>query len=30
MGKQLTPSEKKYIHYAGLIMVYMQALRFLY
>jgi thiamine kinase-like enzyme len=29
MGKQLTPSEKKYIHYAGLIMVYMQALRFL-
>jgi Ser/Thr protein kinase RdoA (MazF antagonist) len=29
LGKQLTPSEKKYIHYAGLIMVYMQALRFL-
>ena len=29
MGNQLTPSEKKYIHYAGLLMVYMQALRFL-
>lgn len=29
MGKQLTDSEKKYIHYAGLLMVYMQALRFI-
>lgn len=29
MGEQLTPSEKKYIHYAGLLMIYMQALRFL-
>ncbi len=29
MGKQLTASEKKYIHYAGLLMIYMQALRFL-
>ena len=29
MGNQLTASEKKYIHYAGLLMVYMQALRFL-
>jgi thiamine kinase-like enzyme len=27
--KQLTVSEKKYIHYAGLLMIYMQALRFL-
>jgi thiamine kinase-like enzyme len=29
MEKQLTDSEKKYIHYAGLLMIYMQALRFL-
>ncbi len=29
MGNQLTDSEKKYIHYAGLLMIYMQALRFL-
>jgi thiamine kinase-like enzyme len=29
MGEQLTSSEKKYIHYAGIIMFYMQALRFL-
>ncbi len=29
MEKQLTESEKKYIHYAGLLMIYMQALRFL-
>ena len=29
IGKQLTESEKKYIHYAGLLMIYMQALRFL-
>lgn len=29
MGNQLTSSEKKYIHYAGLLMIYMQALRFL-
>jgi thiamine kinase-like enzyme len=29
MGKHLTDSEKKYIHYAGLLMVYMQTLRFL-
>lgn len=29
IGNQLTESEKKYIHYAGLIMIYMQALRFL-
>ena len=29
MEKQLTASEKKYIHYAGLLMIYMQALRFL-
>lgn len=29
MGKHLTASEKKYIHYAGLLMIYMQALRFL-
>jgi thiamine kinase-like enzyme len=29
MGKQLTDSEKKYIHYAGLLLIYMQALRFL-
>ncbi len=29
MGTQFTPSEKKYIHFAGLIMFYMQALRFL-
>ncbi len=28
MGKQLTDSEKKYIHYAGLLMINMQALRF--
>ena len=26
---QLTPAEKKYIHYAGIIMIYMQSLRFL-
>ncbi len=29
MGKLLTGPEKKYIHYAGIIMTYMQALRFL-
>ena len=29
MDKQFTPSEKKYIHYSGIIMLYMQALRFL-
>jgi hypothetical protein len=29
MNKQLTDSEKKYIHYAGLLMIYMQSLRFL-
>jgi len=29
MDNLLTNSEKKYIHYAGLIMIYMQALRFL-
>lgn len=29
MDKQLTGSEKKYIHAAGLLMIYMQALRFL-
>lgn len=29
LGNQMTASEKKYIHYAGLIMVYMQSLRFL-
>ncbi len=29
IGKQLTGPEKKYIHYAGLLMIYMQALRFL-
>ena len=29
MDKYFTPSEKKYIHYAGLIMIYMQAIRFL-
>ena len=29
IGNQLTRSEKKYIHYAGLLMIYMQALRFL-
>ncbi|MFI5133212.1 MAG: phosphotransferase enzyme family protein [Chitinophagales bacterium] len=29
MEKYLTGSEKKYIHYAGLFMIYMQALRFL-
>ncbi|HVT86154.1 MAG TPA: phosphotransferase [Chitinophagaceae bacterium] len=29
MGKYLTDSEKKYIHYAGLLMIYMQALRFI-
>ncbi len=28
MNKQLTDSEKKYIHYAGLLMIYMQSLRF--
>jgi thiamine kinase-like enzyme len=27
--KQLTASEKKYIHYAGIILIYMQALRFM-
>jgi thiamine kinase-like enzyme len=26
---QLTPAEKKYIHYAGIIMLYMQSLRFI-
>ena len=29
MKDQLTSSEKKYIHYAGLILIYMQALRFI-
>ncbi|MEO7983728.1 MAG: phosphotransferase [Bacteroidota bacterium] len=29
MEEELTSSEKKYIHYAGLLMTYMQALRFL-
>jgi len=29
MKKYFTDAEKKYIHYAGLIMIYMQALRFL-
>ncbi len=29
IGKQLTEPEKKYIHYAGLLIIYMQALRFL-
>ncbi|MBS1920935.1 MAG: aminoglycoside phosphotransferase family protein [Bacteroidetes bacterium] len=29
MEKYLTDSEKKYIHYAGLMMIYMQAIRFL-
>lgn len=29
IGKQLTDSEKKYIHYSGLLMTYMQTLRFL-
>ena len=28
MNEQLTAAEKKYIHYAGLLMIYMQALRF--
>lgn len=29
MEKQLTASEKRYIHYAGLLMIYMQALRYM-
>lgn len=29
MEKQFTASEKKYIHYAGIIIIYMQALRFM-
>jgi hypothetical protein len=29
MQKQFTRVEKKYIHYSGLLMIYMQALRFL-
>lgn len=29
MEKQLTASEKKYIHYAGILIIYMQALRFM-
>lgn len=29
MNKYLTDAEKKYIHYAGLLMIYMQALRYL-
>jgi thiamine kinase-like enzyme len=29
MNKYLTEAEKKYIHFAGMIMIYMQALRFL-
>lgn len=29
IGKELTESEKKYIHYSGLLMIYMQSLRFL-
>jgi thiamine kinase-like enzyme len=29
MGKELTKAEKKYIHAAGLLMIYMQSLRFL-
>jgi len=29
MKKELTPSEAKYIHFAGIIMIYMQALRFI-
>lgn len=29
MNKYLTEAEKKYIHFAGIIMIYMQALRFL-
>lgn len=29
MGDELTPSEKKHIHYSGMFMTYMQALRFL-
>ena len=29
LGKQLTDSEKKYIHYSGLLIIYMQSLRFL-
>ena len=29
MEKQFTASEKKYIHYAGIIMIYMQALRYM-
>lgn len=29
IGKELTESEKKYIHYSGLLMIYMQALRFI-
>ena len=29
MEKQLTAAEKKYIHYSGLLIIYMQALRFL-
>ena len=29
ISNQLTDSEKKYIHYAGLLMIYMQALRFI-
>lgn len=29
IGNQLTQSEKKYIHYAGLLMIYMQVLRFI-
>ena len=29
IGEQLTESEIKYIHYSGLLMIYMQALRFL-
>lgn len=29
MGKQLTNSEKNYIHYSGLLIIYMQTLRFI-
>ncbi len=29
LGDQLTGAEKKYIHYAGLLLIYMQALRFM-
>lgn len=29
IGKELTESEKKHIHYSGLLMIYMQSLRFL-